>query len=445
MSQLYHRRTILGSLAPALGTMALSRAIAAEDGGRTVEATLEARAEVVTIGDEAVRVLSYNGLFPGPQIRAAEGDLLRVTLANAMEEPTNLHFHGLHVSPAGKGDNVFVTVPPNGRHTYEFTVPRGYGGTFWYHPHRHGHFARQLWHGLAGALVIDRPEDMLPELAAADEQVVVIKDLTIEETRPAAHRAGDWARGKSGGMVLVNGMLRPIFEARAMLVRLRLVNASNARMLLLARGDGRLFHLIAYDGHLLDAPRQLDQVLVTPAQRVDLLLTLEQGVTLNLVHKPYNRGAAREPSVIEPLFAIRAAAGLSPGTPPRQLSPVEQLDATAVTRVRRFRMAMAFLAPDGHAHMTPVRARLGGLELWDITNVDTQDHVFHLHTWPFQIWRQNGRELPYRAWRDTVNLRPGDRLELLVPFRRYTGKSVFHCHIAEHGDAGMMGIVEVEA
>jgi FtsP/CotA-like multicopper oxidase with cupredoxin domain len=124
---------------------------------------------------------------------------------------------------------------------------------------------------------------------------------------------------------------------------------------------------------------------------------------------------------------------------------IEQLDPSAVTRSRSFKMAMAFMAADGHGQLDPIRARLGEIERWEIVNVDTQDHVFHLHTWPFQVWRRDGAELPYRAWQDTIALRPGERVDILVPFRDFAGESLFHCHIAEHGDAGMMGIVEVAA
>ena len=98
-----------------------------------------------------------------------------------------------------------------------------------------------------------------------------------------------------------------------------------------------------------------------------------------------------------------------------------------------------------HGFHTPVEARLGEIELWEIVNVDTQDHVFHLHTWPFQVWRRDGAAPACHGWRDTINLRPGERVELLVPFWDYAGTSLFHCHIAEHGDAGMMGLIEVAA
>ena len=117
---------------------------------------------------------------------------------------------------------------------------------------------------------------------------------------------------------------------------------------------------------------------------------------------------------------------------PERLARVERLDPAAVARRRTFKMAMAFLHADGSAaqEQIPTRIRLGDLECWEIINVDTQDHVFHLHTWQFQVWRRDGVELEPRVWRDTINLRPAERVELLIPFRDIAGKSLFHCHIA---------------
>lgn len=420
-------------------------ASASRETGRIVDVALEARAATLDVAGQRVELLTYNGGFPGPLLRAREGERLRVRLVNRLDEPTNLHFHGLHVSPSGNSDNVFVEVPPGEAFLYELTVPAGYGGTFWYHPHRHHHLARQLWRGLAGPLVIDPTTAPPAWLAATDEQVVVIKDLSVVDGRPAPHTTGDWARGKTGPLLLANGMLRPVIAAGSTFVRLRLVNACNARILRLARADGGPCRLIAHEGHLLEAPRDVTELVVTPAQRVDLLLDLEPGVPVQMIAKPYNSGARRDPSSPEELLTLLATADPAASPIAGRLAEVERLDPAAVAIRRSFRMAMAFLTADGHGHMEPIRARLGDLECWEIRNVDTQDHVFHLHTWPFQVWRRDGVEPPYRAWRDTINLEPGERVELLIPFRDFAGKSVFHCHIAEHGDAGMMGIVEVGA
>jgi FtsP/CotA-like multicopper oxidase with cupredoxin domain len=214
-------------------------------------------------------------------------------------------------------------------------------------------------------------------------------------------------------------------------------------MVLLARADGAPLQVIAHDGHLLEAPQPLEEVLLTPAQRLDLLLALDGEGTVELLQKPYNRGAQREPSRFELLFSVHPRGGSVARAWPAHLAPVDRLDPKDVAVRRSFRMAMAFLAPDGQQQLTPVEARLGDLELWQITNVDTQDHVFHLHTWPFQVWRRDGVALTDPGWRDTINLVPGERIEILIPFRDVAGRSVFHCHIAEHGDAGMMGIIQV--
>ena len=345
------------------------------------------------------------------------------------------------MSPADNHDNVFVEVGPGASFTYELAVPVGYGGTFWYHPHRHGRLARQLWQGLAGPLIID-PAEPPTALQGVDERVLMIKDVSIVDGRPAPHVGPDWVRGKSGELVLVDGRLRPEIAAGRGPVRLRLINACTARMLLLARADRRPLQVIAYDGHPLEAPRALDEVLLTPAQRLDLLLAPDGPDPVELVHKPYNRGARREPSRPETLFTLTSG-DTRPRALPARIGSVERLNVGDVAVRRRFRMAMAFLAPDGQEQLAPIETRLGDLELWDITNVDTQDHVFHLHTWPFQVWRRDGSAPDDVVWRDTINLVPGQRVEILVPLRDFAGKSVFHCHIAEHGDAGMMGIIEV--
>jgi FtsP/CotA-like multicopper oxidase with cupredoxin domain len=442
--QLDRRRFLEGCAAVTTCGIAASIGAAAGTSPAPVEVDLEAGETVVELAGQAARLLTYNGLFPGPLIRAREGQPLRVRFTNRLAEPTNLHFHGMHVSPVDNHDNVFVNVPPGETFTYEVTVPAGYGGTFWYHPHRHGRLARQLWHGLAGPLVVD---PLAPDaLSGVEEQILVIKDISIAaDGRPEAHHGADWARGKSGEIVLVNGQIRPQIRPSTSLVRLRLINACNARMLLLARADGAPLQVIAHDGHLLPAPRFMEDVLLTPAQRLDLLLALDGDRAVELQHEPYNRGAKREPSRPEPLFSVSPRDGSVPRAWPARLAAIERLDAKDAAVHRSFRMAMAFLAPEGQGQLAPIEARLGDLEFWEITNVDTQDHVFHLHTWPFQVWRRDGVPLSDPAWRDTINLVPGERVEILIPFRDFAGKSVFHCHIAEHGDAGMMGIIDVRA
>jgi FtsP/CotA-like multicopper oxidase with cupredoxin domain len=411
-----------------------------------VEVDLEAKVATGQIGDRPARLWAYDGIVPGPLIEARVSETVRLRFTNRLPEPTNLHFHGLHVTPEGHGDNVWLSIEPGEAFTYELALPANEGGLFWYHPHPHHRLAHQLWQGLAGPLLIRTRIDTLPELADADERVIVLRDLALADGVPEPHDRRDWNPGKTGDLLLVNGAIQPVLEAQSGLLWLRLINAATARYLLLALGDGRPFHLIATDGRFLEQPMPHTDLLLAPANRADILVQLGPGPPVQLVHKPYNRGSRREPTRPEPLLTIVAPAKAGPLPLPARLATIPRLSPDLATRRRKLTLALPSLrtAP-GDICRAPICARLGEVELWEVVNPDTMDHTIHLHTWYFQVWSRNGRPPPFRAWQDTINLRPGDRVELLVPFQDFTGRTVYHCHIAEHGDIGMIGVIEVSA
>jgi FtsP/CotA-like multicopper oxidase with cupredoxin domain len=409
-----------------------------------VEVALDATPARVSIAGQPAELWTYGGNLPGPLIEARAGDRIQLRFTNRLPESTNLHFHGLHVTPEGNGDNVWLSIAPGEGFTYELALPANEGGLFWYHPHPHHRLARQLWHGLAGPLLIRTPIDALPELADADERVIMLRDLALEDGAPARHGRRDWNPGKTGDLALVNGVIRPVLEAQSGLLWLRLINAAPARYFLLALTDGRPFHLIATDGRFLERPMPHTDLLLAPANRADILIQLGPGQPAQLVHKPYNRGSRRQPPRPEPLLIIVPPADARPLPLPARLAAIPRLSPDLATRRRKLTLALPSLrvAPADICR-APICARLGEVELWEVANPDTMDHTIHLHTWYFQVLSRNGRRPPFPAWRDTVNLRPGDRVELLVPFRDFTGRTVYHCHIAEHGDIGMIGVIEV--
>jgi FtsP/CotA-like multicopper oxidase with cupredoxin domain len=410
------------------------------------EVTIQAIPARVSVAGRLAALWTYGGTLPGPLIEARAGDTVRLHFTNRLPEPTNLHFHGLHVTPDGHGDNIWLSIAPREALTYELALPANEGGLFWYHPHPHHRLAHQLWQGLAGPLVIRTPIDTLPELVEADERVIMLRDLALENGIPARPSRQDWNPGKSGDLVLVNGVIRPVLEAQSGLLWLRLINAANARYLLLALADGRPFHLIATDGRFLEQPMPHAELLLAPANRADILVQLGPGPPVQLVHKPYNRGSRREPPRPEPLLTIVPPANTRPLPLPARLDTIPRLSPELATRRRKLTLALPSLrAAPADICRAPICARLGELELWEVVNPDTMDHTLHLHTWYFQILNRNGRPPPFPAWHDTINLRPGDRVELLIPFRDFTGRTVYHCHIAEHGDIGMMGVIEVSA
>lgn len=422
---------------------ALPLAVAARPPQRVCQSLRAALTRRRLFGRE-VELALYNGRLPGPVIELEEGDRLELAFENALAEPTNLHFHGLRIPPTGRADNVFLEIPPGERFTYAFDIPTGEAGTYWYHPHHHGSIARQLWAGLAGAIIVRGPVDRMPELAGCDERVVMLRDLDIDDAGLAQHTANDWHKGKEGRFLLVNGTFEPVWQMRAGSARLRLINASNARSLRLALSDRRPFFLIATDGHFLERPVDLNELLLTPAQRADILVLFEDGRDIDLLALPYNRGVPGPRLVNRYLLRLKPAPGTRPLPLPDRLVTFPRLARQSARLTRHIAMAMFLVNGRGYRHdRVDVVARAGDLEHWRVENVGTMDHNFHLHTWYFQLAAINDRPPPFLAWHDTVNLRPGDRLDLLVPLVGVTGRSVFHCHIAEHGDRGMMANIEV--
>ncbi|NJR22806.1 MAG: multicopper oxidase domain-containing protein [Richelia sp. CSU_2_1] len=172
-----------------------------------VEAEIIASKITTRLAGLTVQALGYNETVPGATLRLQEGDRVRLTFTNHLDVPTNLHTHGLHISP--EVDNPFVLVMPGESRLHEFTLPKGSAGTRWYHPHPHGEVATQQFAGLSGAIVIESPLDKIPELKAAEEHLLIFKDFTISNGRvDADHSLLDWF-GKYGDLPLVNGAYQP--------------------------------------------------------------------------------------------------------------------------------------------------------------------------------------------------------------------------------------------
>ncbi|NPC85737.1 multicopper oxidase domain-containing protein, partial [Pyxidicoccus fallax] len=262
--------------------------------------TLEARPATLSVGDQETRVLTYNGTLPGPLLLLEEGERVRIVLRNALPDATNLHLHGLPIPPAV--DDPHRVVAPGAETSYEFTVPEGSAGTYWYHPHLHGSVTRQLFEGLSGPLLVRGPLERSGPLAAAWEHVLVLSDLSIDNGRVADHTEMDWGRGKEGSLLLVNGQVRPTLTVRTGLVRLRLINASTARYHQLAL-PGRALHVIGQDGAFLEAPVAMESLLLVPGERADVLVTAEEAGTLQLLSLPYARTPAG-PSPREPVALL---------------------------------------------------------------------------------------------------------------------------------------------
>jgi len=433
--------------------------------------TLVAASGSGTVAGRDATTLRYNGGLPGPTLRLRPGDHLGIEVVNHLNDPTNLHTHGLQVSPLGNSDNPFVMINPGARFRYDYQIPDDHpAGTFWYHPHHHGLAADQVFAGLYGAIVIDDPD--APQVSA--DRVLVISDITLDgagTVRPATGMQR--MAGREGDLVLVNGQANPVLAAQpGTRERWRIVNACVSRYLRL-RLAGQELQLLGIDLPLAGQPPPIDELLLAPGNRADLLVTTRTG-TSTLQTLSYNRGSAMgmgmgggmgsqgmgsqgsDPggSVIE--LATLAVTG--PPAPavanfsPRQAIP--DLQATAITTRRTVTLAMGMSMSSGGPAFTidgrgfdPNRVdqtvTAGAVEEWTIINTSPMDHPFHLHVWPMQILSIAGGPIDPPTWQNVVNVPARSSTVVRIAFDADTGRTVYHCHILDHEDNGMMGVIDV--
>lgn len=432
------------------GTTDAAKEIWSENG--LLKATLKLAPAMVPVGSRTRWALTVNGQTPGPTLRAKPGDRLAIALDNQSGHPTNLHTHGLGVSPTGNADNPFLEIPNGTTFNYEIDIPADHpGGTFWYHPHFHHHVAEQLFAGFFGMIVVEDAVDRLPEIAAATERLVMLHDTRIATTEAGVLNATQMAmRDGREGDVFVNGVQQPVFEGRPdRLERWRILNASPSRFYRL-KLDGHAFHLIATDANRLAAPARLDEITMVPGERIEVLVQHSSEGTFALKALPVDRGAmSTNPEMT--LASVKVQGGGTAPALPARIGAFTSLNDVrpAFTREVVFSMQGQMGGPrfliDGKefdGNRIDVKVAKGTTEDWVVRNTSPMDHPFHLHVWPFQVIEQPGGN-PLPAWKDTVNIPANSSLRLRIPFIGITGKTVFHCHILDHEDNGMMAIIEV--
>jgi FtsP/CotA-like multicopper oxidase with cupredoxin domain len=444
-------------------TLGQPEVIASRDGVLDVQLTAAAG---VRLAGHDTSAWGFNGTSPGPTLRLRPGDLLRLRLVNHIDQPTNLHTHGLRVSPHGNGDNPFVTISPGGSFDYAIRIPADHpAGTFWYHPHHHGTVADQIYAGLVGALLVEGGSG----LPVTDDMVLLVTDTTLDGAgRIAPPSATATMMGREGELVLVNGQHQPeITAAPGAVQRWRVINGCTSRVLAL-RLDGQPLTQIALDGIFLPAPADRGQVVLAPGNRADLLVRPTSEGRYALVSEPYNRGTAMmgggmgmdgggssaSGPVTLATLAVSGPAAARPTLP--ATLPAPPVPQGPVTGQRRLTFAMGMGGGMGMGGMgftidgrtfDPDRddqtVQLGATEEWTVANTSPMDHPFHLHAWPFHVLATSGGTPPTGVQQDVVIVPARGWVRLLIPFTDHPGRSVYHCHILDHEDRGMMGTVNV--
>ncbi|CAG4894167.1 multicopper oxidase family protein [Paraburkholderia gardini] len=420
---------------------------------------------------------STQGPVTGPLIDVREGDTVEIRFINRLPQPSTIHWHGMPVPPDQDG-NPGNVVAPGATRVYRFTLPAGSAGTYWYHPHPHMMSAEQVFRGLAGPVIVRAADD---PLAGFPERHLFFSDLKLAaDGSIPANDMMDWMNGREGQFVLVNGARRPRINVKED-ERWRLWNACSARYLRFSLGAGQRFVQVGTDGGLLETPREgLTELLLAPGERAEVIVragSVPSQATLTADVYDRRKMAMPEGSLPpDPAHVLAdvafqpqpiGEAGAALRAIPATLRTIVPLPAPVARKSVVFSEAMDMTAmhhsgasvhgmPAGMRFMIngtsfdPKRitltSRRDAVEEWAVENRTDMDHPFHLHGTQFQVvGRERGGVVtpePLLAWRDTVNVQPGETVRIAT-VQKMAGERMFHCHILEHEDLGMMGTLRV--
>jgi FtsP/CotA-like multicopper oxidase with cupredoxin domain len=398
---------------------------------------------------------SANGSYLGPTLRASRGDEMRINVHNDLPETTTLHWHGMHL-PAAADGGPHQMIEPGTTWSPEWTIDQP-AATLWYHPHLMGKTAEHVYRGVAGMFMLDDPEAEalpLPREYGVDDIPVILQDKSFNEDGLLDTSPGLISpTGLLGSDIFINGTYHPHLAVHDSRVRFRLLNASNARVYNVGFDDDREFDLVGTDGGLLEAPEPLKRVQLSPGERAEIvaefrpgeeavLRSFEPDLGADFFNERFSGGDDRFD-----LLQIRAADELDPSPDvPAHLVDEELSDEADAVRTRRFELEGQGSINGKSMDMARIDqvVELGTTEIWEVENTAGIPHSFHVHHARFGIVDYGGDAPPPALMgpKDTVHVRPGETVRLVVRFTDYADPSLpymFHCHVLQHEDRGMMG------
>ncbi|NRB04952.1 MAG: multicopper oxidase domain-containing protein [Rhodobacteraceae bacterium] len=421
----------------------------------------------------ASATFGINHSYLGPVLRAKQGQTLPFDVANKIGDTSTIHWHGLHI-PGDVDGGPHQEIEDGAVWSPDVPVVQR-ASMNWFHSHMHGKTAQQTYNGLAGVMLIEDDGSLdadLPQTYGVDDFVLVLQDKTFDaDGRMSYVLSGEvFEDGYEGDTLVINGAIAPASQTvPSGLVRLRILNACNARFLELSMDTGPIT-VIASDGGFLPSPVEAKSILMSPGERYEVLVDMRTAET-NALNVDLNGGGGffgnlfgGGQTTTALSFTTSGEAGFDGAMPTRlaNLAPPNPAEAT-VTRSFELQMdvsadlaalalawdnfcgdagAMAINGQPMKMDRINERVRKGDTELWRVS-VDDQLHPFHVHGCSFRILSQNGATPPAYAqgWKDMVHVEDGWS-EILVRFDYDAPEEtpyMYHCHILEHEDCGMMG------
>ncbi len=420
-----------------------------------------------------VNTLGANGSLLGPTLIMNQGDNVNIMVDNQLADTTTIHWHGMHVSPENDG-GPHTTIAPNTIWNPQFTV-LDKAGLFWYHPHLHMQTNKHVSRGIAGMIIVKDAEEAaltLPRTYGIDDFPMIIQSKGFDATGEI-----EWM-GHIDSMLLVNGTVDPFLNAPAQMVRFRILNGSSQRVYKLGLTNNQPFQLIGTDGGLLNAPVQLTRYQIAPGQRADVLVDLSalQGQSIQFMNYGTEIGNAiygssqpgMAPFMTLPGYSsnplngndfvildinVQAPTASPVTTTPTTLTNIVPLveGTQQITRALTFtsqnQIAGPFLINGStfNHDVVDYTVPLGNREIWTLTNQTPIAHPFHIHDVQFQILDINGATPPpeLQGLNDVVLVPAGQgTVRFIADFLDFANDTIpymFHCHMLQHEDQGMMG------
>lgn len=396
--------------------------------------------------DEGVNTdtLGYNGNLLGPMIELPTGKTVYIDTINQLDEPTSFHWHGL-VIPGEEDGGPHQLIGPGEQKQVRLDIDQE-PGTLWFHPHPMGATAEQVYLGLAGLLyVTDGISSGLPNEYGIDDIPLIVQDRLFTDDGQLDYDRQMNVDGTVGDTLIVNGAINTTFDVTTNTLRVRLVNGSNARNIDFSLSNGSSFTQIATDGGLLDKPVPLKTLTLTPSERAEILidfsdLSLGDDLALQANGIPFTTFTVRDQVNQDGEWS-----DAFDGTAASNESSVADRRLTLFGMGNMVTIDGKQFDPD----RIDVTVQQGSTEVWEIYNREDMmggmTHPFHVHGVQFRILERDGKPPPdnERGSKDTVAVAPGEKVKIEITFTE-TGTFMYHCHILEHEENGMMGQLKVD-
>ena len=416
---------------------------------------MEARPTQVVLGTTTVSGATYNGIYGGPVLRLRPGDTLHFRLVNHLAQMTNVHFHGLGVSPRGHGDNSMHMVAPGESWEYVIQIPKDHApGVYWFHTHGHDFAERQLMGGLSGTLVIEGLQDEVPATKPLRERIMALKEFS-PNSKGALNNV---PKPVNGTIQTINGQLAPRIDIQPGETQLWRLSDQTANTYFRLRLEGHDMTLIGRDARPVLHAETVKELVIGPSERMDVLVTAGATGRYRLVAQRVSTGPMGDLFPEQTLAVVANArdeskaapeplGALTVNAPAQKPIPDERIDARRLVSFSEDPVTQLFFI--NHQTFDParvdVKVPLGSIEEWTIRNASEELHVFHIHQLPFQVVSLNGKPVPFQGLQDTIDVPIHGEVKIRMAFTDpvIVGRFMYHCHILEHEDKGMMAQIEV--